>query len=112
MQIKLMIYAALAAVLFFSGWQVNGWRWEAKQAAAEQQAESARIELAQDNADLIEEESNRETKIITKTKIIYKQIAALPSHAQCINDDQLRFITNWNQITRPPIKPDGPTSTP
>jgi len=109
---KAIALAALIAGAFFAGWQVNGWRWEAKAFQAEQVAESARIQLAQDNADLIEEESNREAKIITKTKVVYKQIAAISSDAVCIDDVGLRFRANWNQIARPPSQPDDSTATP
>lgn len=27
---RLVVYSSLAAILFLSGWTINGWRWEAK----------------------------------------------------------------------------------
>ena len=111
-QFKLIAYAAIAAALFFAGWQVNGWRWEAKLADAKQKAESARLTLADKNATLIQEASKHEQKVITKTRIVYKQIASIHGDARCIDDGELRFIAHWNEITRQTSQPDGAAPTP
>ena len=105
MQIKAAIVAVVLASAFLGGWWVNGWRWEAKLADAQQKAETERIELAQDNADIIEAEAENAVKIIYKTKTIYKEVARIAGPAQCIDDERVRFVANWNEIIRQTSEP-------
>lgn len=84
-----------------TGWVINGWRLESKIAAEAIRQEQARIEFAQEAADIIEAESRSEIKIRTVYRDKIKKIYLNPPDvAVCINDDKLRFIERWNEIAR------------
>lgn len=105
-QWKLIVFAVVLAGAFLGGWTVNGLRWEAKLADAAQRAEEARITLAQEAADLIEEASNAEAEIRTVYKDRIKTVYRYRGTARCIDDDGLRFVEQWNKIAGQASQPD------
>jgi len=48
--VKVGVLIALAAVLFWAGWAVNGWRWEAKESA---QVKALQDQVERDRADYL-----------------------------------------------------------
>ena len=48
---RLVVYSVLAAILFLSGWTINGWRWEAKVADIRLEASESALQAANDARD-------------------------------------------------------------
>lgn len=109
---KQIAFAVVLAGAFLGGWTVNGLRWEAKLADAEHRAEEARITLAQEAADLIEEASNVEAEIRTVYRDRIKTVYRYRGDARCIDEPGLRFIEQWNQIAGQTSQPDAAVPDP
>ena len=43
---RLVVYSALSAILFLSGWTINGWRWESKVADIRLEASESALQAA------------------------------------------------------------------
>lgn len=43
---RLVVYSSLAAILFLSGWTINGWRWEAKLSDVRLEASESALQAA------------------------------------------------------------------
>lgn len=43
---RLVVYSSLAAILFLSGWTINGWRWEAKLSDIRLEASESALQAA------------------------------------------------------------------
>jgi len=90
--IRLYLYAALAAAIFSAGWYVNGLRWESKAADAAQVAEKQRLQDGQEAAKLIEEATNEKQRI----KIVYRTI----NHVDDTCSFGAEFVREYNRISQ------------
>ena len=93
---RIILATTLIAGAFFGGWQTRTWKADADALQANIAAESKRVALQKEVDILTAQGASRESRIIYKTKTIYKEVSSLPP-ATCINDDGLRFVEIWNK---------------
>ena len=92
---------------FFAGWKVRTWKADADALQANIAAEDLRVALQKKVDTLTAQGASRESRIIYKTKTIYKEVSGLPP-ATCINDDGLRFVEIWNKTASQTDSNDEP----
>ena len=93
---RIILAAVLITGAFIGGWQVRTWKADADALQANIAAEELRVAMQAKVDTLTAQGADRESRIIYKTKTIYKEVSNLPP-ATCITDPRLQFITYWNK---------------
>ena len=93
---RIILATTLITGAFFGGWQVRAWKADADALQANIAAEDLRVALQKKVDTLTAQGADRESRIIYKTKTIYKEVSNLPP-ATCITDERLRFVEYWNK---------------
>lgn len=114
MQAKLIAIGVAILVSFVAGWNVNGWRYEAKIAEAEK-ARQAMIDAFREeeakSAALLEK---RLKELRTNEKVIERERIKLVDRpvysSECFDDDGLQLVERARKGQSDTSKPDGEVS--
>lgn len=52
--LRLLAYAGICAAIFFSGWTINGWRWESKHTAYKVKIQKAQDQIVKERKEAID----------------------------------------------------------
>lgn len=88
---RLIFYGLLLFVCFSAGWKVNGWRWEAKEAAKLQELVEAQKKADKRSYDASSgfEKDKRDVRTVFETiEVEVEKIVDRPVYAQSCFDDR------------------------
>ena len=94
LQIKALLIVGIAITSFASGWQVHGWRTDAKQGHSINQQVKTSQALANDSKTIIETKIVKEREIQYVYRTIKEQIHALDDNRICFSPESLGL---WNR---------------
>jgi len=93
---RLIAFGLLAFVCFSAGWKVNGWRWEAKEAAKLQELAEAQARADKRSYDAssgFEKDKRDVEKVFETVRVEVEKIVTRPVYRNiCIDGDGLREL--------------------